>query len=1027
MKTTAVATKSNLLIAWLTTVALFVLSAVPSWGQVAEAIIISPVDSAGSVALKPEITLRTNYPIDSSSIRNYHDQDSSAIGGDSTLENLIEPNILVLDKLIYDNVPDSLHKALGVNGEMELVDDSTLVYRPKRLQYGTEYVALVSFLRVVKPLNDTVIIGDTSIIYFTTVLPPHKLYTTSLYTTPEIRCSDTLWLEFNRPLDSVDAEDVAMVAKLEWNDSLSCYDTTEINADYWFDVDKTRILIDQQSGSFQPGEVYSVIVKPSILTGDPLDNTRVTFQIKEHYDVNMVGELTDTLGPLPTEFTDGTLDFGRHIYSVGDTVVLSAPEFIDDYRFVVWESDEDSVIDGDSTNTIGFVYTCNEAQDISIRAIYEPIPLDTVEVNVGTNGIVKVYDNDGDYIGGTGTYILKLNESISLSAEPDSLYRFAMWTSTGGTLLDATKPMLQLSYALGGPSIPATVTARFGLTGAPLDYELKVNIVFIDPTDILGIDPLTVVSLSPNDGTGLPNEHQYTVSEGTSNPHTITATILNSCFEIASIGERLYIPSINDHFISDFVPPSTSFFSKSYNSTSPISSVQIRVRRKTFQLQAEKFNNVTSAYIKNEDTKAVLKVYEQIGSEFQLSSPVGTIDLSGDMILDDAFIYEFKCGVNVKVMPEYDDSEFGFNSWQSGGGYFFSTTEELATSMSQNRKVRAKFDAAAFDVISVGVYETSTSVPTHHPLDEYPRRNILMMSTGGTDLVIRFNQSVDVATLAGNFYIDELFERIDNHLNMRYVAETGNFAWSTFNGKSNSQLTIKLMHDEPVLDDIFAQKLQDMVMHFTTGIESSTGTPLSSHQSAWITTENPSVEVWFDRLEIINDRDDGFKGAGDMYTITNVEHIRTANSVASAARIPSDPNEYDDLDNGEAINYNRSLYTIPQVQDHDMVTLLLATYDEDSGPGISEEVLAILDSLELGITIITVVAGVPILLPLARLGTILRILQGTGALDDSDDQIGQNSWVYGRADWWGGRPSLYDEQHEVEFDDAIYTVRFVLE
>lgn len=169
-------------------------------GQEAE--ITDPADEATEVQIKPTITVKTHFPIDSSSITWERGCPDSAACVQTW------PSVLVLPKLFSDSIigHDTALMKIAVPGTYELVDDTTLTFTPlSDLGYGGTYVAKVKNLRVVVDTAvgpgapDTLSVDETSI-SFTTVLPIHRVIAVNISPSTLMRCNDTIKMVFNRPL-----------------------------------------------------------------------------------------------------------------------------------------------------------------------------------------------------------------------------------------------------------------------------------------------------------------------------------------------------------------------------------------------------------------------------------------------------------------------------------------------------------------------------------------------------------------------------------------------------------------------------------------------------------------------------------------------------------------------------------------------------------------------------------------------------------------------------------------------------------
>src|ERR1041385_3412757 len=92
-----------------------------------------------------------------------------------------------------------MSRATGVT----VLNDTTLTVNTSALDNATEYIAILRNLRVVDTANDTLTVPDSIRVSFTTAYgTPMILGSSVLESGGMMRCSDTLRVYFNQPLDS---------------------------------------------------------------------------------------------------------------------------------------------------------------------------------------------------------------------------------------------------------------------------------------------------------------------------------------------------------------------------------------------------------------------------------------------------------------------------------------------------------------------------------------------------------------------------------------------------------------------------------------------------------------------------------------------------------------------------------------------------------------------------------------------------------------------------------------------------------
>lgn len=510
------------------------------WAQTPSVVFTVPDSGAVDIELTPTITIEANLKIDSlevtwgrwDSVNTLNDADS------------LTPTILVIEKDVYDNEPDSVWNNFAQGGLYELATDSTLTFTPFGLMHATEYVALLQGVALVDDSSQSVLFTNTLVVPFTTTLPAHQVVDVSLLPGDQLSCQDTITVWFNRDPDSV-ATLLGAILEIErledWHlgvgaDSTSLIgdSATVLPANLSLGGDGRSIRIVPQN-PLAAGEAYRLVVNTSYWTGEPSDDVMIPFGVNSSMKVNIVAASADTSSPYVPDFHIGPQQ-GESYYLPGDSILLRAPVSHEGWTFVEWQCPDDPSIDGETSTNLTLYVACYDLRPRTITALYEPpadCPILKSFVNTGGKPLLFIDDHaslDLDSLGFVGFWTLCPDEKVVAVAKADSGYVFSHWISSYTPLNGSNKPVLSVNNLPFGvmttlkPVFTAGVSVCAGCIG-------NANVIVDDPGP--GLTATDVVTLTPNLNGGLLDESQ--VPGTCPGQVSFTATIkpqYAACYEI---------------------------------------------------------------------------------------------------------------------------------------------------------------------------------------------------------------------------------------------------------------------------------------------------------------------------------------------------------------------------------------------------------------------------------------------------------------------------------------------------------------
>src|SRR5579883_3204392 len=239
--------------------------------------ILWPANNATNVTTAPVIKIRFNKPIDSSGIVwQYPPLLTSIDTVKDTTKHNPSPTFLLLPIIYRDSIPDSLWYAATYSYTAAKLDDSTIEVTTQTLHFSATYFFEMKGAKAIDTVgggHDTVTLSTDTIV-FTTTLPPHSISATVFDTKGNtLNCSDTLSVQFSRPIYTsnplsgpiVDILHRSGNTPVDSNGDINLlYDTLSTNK--WLSSDSSTLYILPTSGMVA-GENYWMDVHLDRITG----------------------------------------------------------------------------------------------------------------------------------------------------------------------------------------------------------------------------------------------------------------------------------------------------------------------------------------------------------------------------------------------------------------------------------------------------------------------------------------------------------------------------------------------------------------------------------------------------------------------------------------------------------------------------------------------------------------------------------------------------------------------------------------
>jgi hypothetical protein len=780
--------------------------------QGAEVEITFPVDESTEVIIQPTIIIKTKFPIDSSSVTWVYAR------SDSGAPITHWPTLRLLPKVFADSLADSVQKKAAIPGEYELIDDTTLHFTPiSPLSYGVEYKATVKNLAVVVDTAigpgspDTVSVADTSIT-FTTVLPTHAVLGSNIGPESTLRCGDTIFLVFNRPLTS-DTSATGPFVTLERLDSVQYVSDTNyttfkdtVAVSTWLMAPDSNVMCIKSTGVLDPGAQYFLHVETSKLTGDTLDDVTYTMYVRDRFALNVTTADEDTTQSAPPSSLTSHANISYH--QAGTTVRLDAIDQNSSYAFVRWECQGFPAIHNNTNSTITFSQSCGALTDLNVTAVFRQRDTIRVQVRDTLHTWVRVYHYSTStetytYAGDTGTYTLLPDERLQVYAGSDtSALVFDQWFSNTSEFHGETTPVLRISNnGKIRPGIDDVITIGPNYPVAPVFSKCGLC-TYVSWQDIIlsNIDPATALAVTPPPYPAPCDENDPNIpgNPACPVPTAVTAAVTSSCYKITDIlviqnGVEIYHYSVAPGsgllplltWSSAAAPLDALLRGNNLNlqKLAPYTEVYFGIRSQTYDLevvtkllQARKFLDEGQV---GADRDVRIRVWRVNGSNKWLAyqTPNQALPANNRTTVTATNTLTFLCGEIIEVRAEADIREegFEFNGWVTGTGYTYptpNTLEAFQFVMDQNRKVEGEFEEF-FRLRKVGVYRLdATSAPTWYNVPSISAGSTMTSDLNvwlstvsnihyGSKLHFKFNDVVQTTTLDPNLAVTEISERLD--------------------------------------------------------------------------------------------------------------------------------------------------------------------------------------------------------------------------------------------------------------------------
>lgn len=715
-----------------------------SQGQ--EATITDPADSARNVSLSTAITVRTVFPIDSSSIIQHYKlgEDTNAVWR--------WPTVTVVPRTLTDTLySDSLIQYHAISGTYDLEDDTTLTFTPtSNLAPNTWYVAAVRSLSVVVDTVtgtggvDTIAV-DVDSVTFLTAPNAHRIITSSLSYDRWIGCEDSIWVQFNRQLDS-SATTAGPIIKVYRYDSVKVdvdtiytVHTTEISTDVEVvGPDSSRLLI--LPSEMTPGASYQVDVNTYLLSGDSLNNATYEYNVRGDYALTVSVENQNGAGSTPPD--NLILDAGEHRVSDGEIFTLVAATEDSTFTFVKWHCPTLPGVHNSNNPKETILATCGYMSDLDVKAIYCEKGALSLTVTDTTHMWVAVYQYDQDtgtysYLGGAGSYSVGVGESFRIlsGADSGSGMMFSAWKSDDDDYDGEESAMIDIrnNGRLGKCGIGIEIGPDFPWVEPTIaTCCLDIEAVWDYRSEHLGrqpeIDIEDVLSIVPGLDFGH-NVNDPSISGiGCDRPQQVTFSADN-CFEISGVwivdknGQTLYLLDLDETAgigswnsaaapNPDFDPqlpisptnPQTISVATAFQNPRCMD-IWVGVRP-TGTYELEIFTELDDPRViepaqigQERDVRVTAYVLAENGTRREIGVTPNK-DTKWDGIATDfseSYVVDAFCGERIEVIAEYNFGEVGYEflGWSDDNPYQYPTTltdESFVVTMNSDKSVRAVFE-----------------------------------------------------------------------------------------------------------------------------------------------------------------------------------------------------------------------------------------------------------------------------------------------------------------------------------------------
>lgn len=364
---------------------------------------IFPKDCQTNVTTAPILHLRSQYPIDINSIKQFSpesiDSNNNSYAG----------NVIFIEKNLYENYDDTLHAILSQRCELRVVDTFNLyILGSSFLKFDTEYnLVLKDNIKLLKPNDldpnqiDTVSDAQTFECLFKTKEAPLEILSNSIPQSGIVGCEDTLKLYFNKKINLTQYQ-LDNLVKIEKVVSYNEFSTDTVK--YSIDTVSHDISISNDSLSLNilPSEIendsrHFLNVDLSVIHGGVNPPYNPEFF---NYSTTKV-KITTIPKDTSITLTEDIQDFngkGQRLLSIGDTLQSIVPLISGDLVFEKWLGIEGRENITSNANSLIIVGNCTDMRPYNIAAVYKKIPIDTLQLDTIRNSATAAIHTCSKYV-----------------------------------------------------------------------------------------------------------------------------------------------------------------------------------------------------------------------------------------------------------------------------------------------------------------------------------------------------------------------------------------------------------------------------------------------------------------------------------------------------------------------------------------------------------------------------------------------------------------------------------------------------
>ncbi len=859
--------------------------------------IIYPMNGMTNVERSPQITLRTQRPIDPRSLSTtFPDQDAMGIHRD-------RPTVLVIREQ-YVGLPVAERTAKAVSGTLQLLDPFTVQFQPNKLMPGLAYHVSVEGL-VTADAPPTML---PPVEFRFQVAPdaPHITWC-SLDEVQQLRCNQSIALRLSEQWTYGEPLLRSAIRLMERGKDSD----HPLDVPYTVKVNGTlvEIIPDQ---AFQLGSTVDLFAQLGSITGETLHNKQFHTVVRQATTLQ-VSAVSEDGGVVPDsirflfERRSGTALLGR-------TVNLFSPTSLPDrWRFIRWQSPLLNLPTGNSIDVTPDCMTTNEA--VPIQAVLRRIDTVRLIVKAGTGGSIHVYDSNYEpvrVITGTDTIPITKDDSLGfLVAVPDSGKGLRRWVGNGVKDANTTAPVVSL--------VAATDLDLFGDDLATVDVSYATEYVDLDNQEAVYGFFATIMDADPQVGWDVRNAVEFVTENkyvGTVPYEQTICLRATDCWEI--IG---YFDTDNGNF--ELYDGGQKRACVTAYMSNPFRQICFLVQRKDVQLVVEKVLLATDDpddIVSN--PRFAVNAIVKVELRKEINNKVQWIPLT-ELNCNDGNVkfspYMLKCGDEVRLTA-YSSHERGqyWTRWDDRIGYARPTAEsdkpgnilyrmvlneEYATfaSVGCNNKemewsairVRACYrqqfgiEAIGFSLRTVSSKDRSTAEFREVWLDpltyrdlnaDEPRggRHIEYVPKHGTLAKIRFSMPVDQLSILQSgitivSYNNVLYsDHKASNLDFEVLTSDGNVSFETIPGESPRTAVISIMdpNSKPILQALHGGTFE---LHLRPVVRSLRGHNLEYHVRFMMQSiELPAYALRLHEIDFEFDGDVDYllENSGEIYHAT---------------------------------------------------------------------------------------------------------------------------------------------------------------